>query len=310
MCSSRRGWPDPGPPGRADFPAVASHRAAGMGQNGESHLDLCSIPAESSILHIILNQYVMHYIKHGTFFLLTMLLFSCSKNDKPGSSSFDGKAYSKQSVGKSAHDLLSAADFTSLKIEIQYMPGYKPDDGVISQVESFLKELVNKPGGISVMQTQIPSLGKTPVSQADVISQESKYRTQYAGSKKIAVYILVTDADYTDNSVLGFAYRNTSVCLFGKTIYDNSGGIGQANRTQLSATVLEHELGHLLGLVNTGSPMQVSHEDKAHPNHCDNKNCLMYYAAETTDILGFLIAGNTPSLDNNCLNDLKANGGK
>jgi hypothetical protein len=289
---------------------VASHWGAGRGQNGDLHWLPAAFQEESSILHIVLTQDVMRYMKHGTFFLLTILLFSCSKNDKPGSSSFDGKAYSKQSVGKSARDLLSAADFTSLKIEIQYMPGYKPDDGVLNQVESFLEGLLNKPDGISVTETQIPSLGKTPVSQADVIAQESKYRTQYAGSKEIAVYILVTDADYTDNSVLGFAYRNTSVCLFGKTIYDNSGGIGQANRTQLSATVLEHELGHLLGLVNTGSPMQVSHEDKDHPNHCDNKNCLMYYAAETTDILGFLIAGNTPSLDNNCLNDLKANGGK
>jgi hypothetical protein len=36
----------------------------------------------------------------------------------------------------------------------------------------------------------------------------------------------------------------------------------------------------------------------------------MYYAAETTDILGFLISGPVPDLDANCLADLKANGGK
>jgi hypothetical protein len=36
----------------------------------------------------------------------------------------------------------------------------------------------------------------------------------------------------------------------------------------------------------------------------------MYYAAETTDILGFLVTGNIPAPDNNCLADLKANGGK
>jgi hypothetical protein len=36
----------------------------------------------------------------------------------------------------------------------------------------------------------------------------------------------------------------------------------------------------------------------------------MYHAAETTDILGFLLTGNIPSLDAACVADLRANGGK
>jgi hypothetical protein len=36
----------------------------------------------------------------------------------------------------------------------------------------------------------------------------------------------------------------------------------------------------------------------------------MYYATETTDVLGFLVTGNIPALDANCINDLKVNGGK
>lgn len=252
----------------------------------------------------------MQYQKSITFFLLAAILFSCSKDNQPAGSSFNGKKYSSQSVGKSAHDLLSAKQFTSLKIEIQYMPQYRPDDNAVNQVKNFLKGLVNKPDGLVITEAQISSLGKSPVSLDDVISVENKYRAQYASGKEIAVYVLFMDANYTDNRVLGFAYRNTSICLFGKTINDNSGGIGQANRTQLLSTVLQHEFGHLLGLVNTGSSMQTNHEDNAHPGHCNNKNCIMYHAAETTDILGFLISGSIPSLDTNCLNDLKANGGK
>ncbi|UAY55413.1 zinc metalloprotease [Arachidicoccus terrestris] len=252
----------------------------------------------------------MHYKNHAILVFLAVLLVCCSKSDQPKDGSFNGKTYSKQSVGKSARDLLSAAPFTSLKIELQYTPDYKPDDGVISAVKNFLKTRLNKPGGVSITETQIPSLEKNQVSTDEVISVEDRYRTQYAGDQEITLYVVIADADYTDNSVLGFTYRNTSICLFGKTIYDNSGGIGQANRAQLFTTVLEHEIGHLLGLVDIGSSMQVNHVDEAHPDHCNNKNCLMYYAAETTDILGFLIAGNTPVLDQNCLNDLKANGGK
>jgi hypothetical protein len=100
------------------------------------------------------------------------------------------------------------------------------------------------------------------------------------------------------------------VVLLGKKIHDNSGALGQASRTKLEATVLEHEMGHLLGLVDLGSPMQTAHRDATHGNHCNNSNCLMYYSSETSDILGFLITGNIPTLDANCRADLHANGGQ
>lgn len=110
--------------------------------------------------------------------------------------------------------------------------------------------------------------------------------------------------------MLGVAYRNTSLCIFGKAIQSNSGSIGQASRVKVESTVLNHEAGHILGLEDIGTPMAINHKDPSHPDHCNNSNCLMYYAAETTDILGFLITGNIPALDQNCKNDLKANGGK
>jgi hypothetical protein len=56
--------------------------------------------------------------------------------------------------------------------------------------------------------------------------------------------------------------------------------------------------------------MQTAHKDAAHGNHCNNSNCLMYYAAETTDALGFLVTGNIPALDAACVADLRGNGGK
>jgi hypothetical protein len=137
---------------------------------------------------------------------------------------------------------------------------------------------------------------------------EKANRSAFTSNDEIAVYILYTNGEYTDNNVLGVAYRNTSAALFGKKIRDNSGGLGQASRTKLEATVLEHEVAHLLGLVDIGTKMQSPH--KANGNHCSNQNCLMYYASETTDVLGFLLTGNIPALDANCLADLKANGGK
>ena len=240
-------------------------------------------------------------------FCLSVFFFGCSKS---GSNSNNGSSYSHdKNVGASSNDLLSNSKYSSIKIEIQYSAGFEPDAAAIDHLVNFLNTRLNKPGGIVVEKKLIP-VTATMSSAQDVINIEKQYRTVFTTGNQLGVYLLVTGGNYTTANVLGIAYRNTSMCLFGKTIHDNSGAIGQASRTKLEATVLEHEFGHILGLVDIGTAMQTNHKDAAHDAHCNNSNCLMYYAAETTDVLGFLITGNIPSLDANCVNDLNANGGK
>ena len=213
-------------------------------------------------------------------------------------------------MGASADDLLASSKYTAVKIEVQYMTGFQPDAGALNHMQSVLSGLVNKPSGISIVTREIPASSNTVLSVNDVIEIEKNNRTAFTSGSELAIYVLYTNGNYTENNVLGVAYRNTSVVLFGKKIQDNSGGIGQPSRTKLVATVADHEIGHLLGLVDIGSPMQTNHKDVAHGNHCNNTSCIMYYASETSDILGFLITGNIPSFDANCLADLHANGGQ
>lgn len=240
---------------------------------------------------------------------LMLAIAGCKKSDiitnLPSINNENNKA-----VGASANDLLSAAKYSSVKIEIQYMPGYQPDGAAVNNLMVFLNSLINKPGGVTIVQTQIASAGKTVLSLNDIATIEKNNRTVYTSGNQLGVYFLYTDGNYSEGNVLGIAFRNTSMSLLGKTIHDNSGGIGQTSRTKLETTVLEHEFAHILGLVNIGSPMQTNHQDGAHGNHCNNTSCLMYYTSETTDILGILITGNIPVLDANCKVDLTANGGK
>ena len=213
-----------------------------------------------------------------------------------------------KTLGASAHDILAASPYKLLQVEINYMPGYAPDVAVINNITSFLNVLINKPAGIQFIQHQVSASGKTVLTTADIVSIEKKYRTILTGNDVMSIHILITDADYSDVNILGKSYWNTSICLFGKTINDNSGGIGQVSRVKLYTTIAEHELGHLMGLVGQGTAMQTDHKDAANGAHCNNKACLMYYAIESFGPLGIL--GGVPSLDANCLADLKANGGK
>lgn len=240
-----------------------------------------------------------------------ILLTSCSKS----SSSYVNNPNApdvlhNRPVGASANEILSATKYTSLKIEVQYMPGYQPDAAALNHLQATLNGLLNKPAGITIITKEIPASGKATLSLNDIITIERNNRTAFTNGTEMALYILYTDGNYSTNNVLGVAYKNTSTALFGKILHDNSGNIGQASRTKLIATVAEHEMGHLLGLVDVGSPMQTAHKDPAHGSHCNNTNCLMYYASETSDIFGFLITGNIPSFDVNCKADLTANGGK
>lgn len=253
-------------------------------------------------------------MKNHSLILVGLLVFfisnSCSKTEigitqLPSINSDNNKI-----VGASAKDLLSSNIYTSVKMEIQYMPGFAPDDAAINNLTSFFNNIVNKPGGITVVQTQIIASGKAVLTINDIATIEKTNRTVYSTGNQLGVYFLYTDGAYSEGNVLGVAYRNTSMCIIGKTIHDNSGAVGQVSRTKLETVVLQHEMGHILGLVDLGSTMLTSHKDTPHGNHCVNTNCLMYYASETTDALGFLLTGAIPTLDNNCSADLHANGGK
>lgn len=246
------------------------------------------------------------------FMIALVINLGCSKSttsvtyvNDPGATHLHDKP-----VGASAHDLLASSSYTSLKIEVQYMTGFQPDAAALNHLQATLQSLLNKPAGITIVTREIAATANTTLSVSDVSTIEKNNRTAFTNGSEIALYILYTNGNNTDNNVLGISYLNTSAVLFGKKINDNSGGIGQASRTKLVATVIEHEIGHLLGLVDLGSPMQTAHKDAAHGNHCNNNNCLMYYASETSDILGFLITGNIPTFDANCHADLVANGGK
>ena len=238
--------------------------------------------------------------------LLLVSTIACKKKEAVYS---PNKELNNKPVGAAANDLLSSNKYKALRIEINYMPGYEPDMAAVNHLWDRLKIYLNKVD-ISIVSGEIPAASSATLSIDQVRTIEEQHRTEYNTDTMICVYLLCTNGNFTDDKVLGAAYKNTSMVLFGKKVHDNSGGVGQASRTKLEATVLEHEFGHLLGLVDIGSPMQANHKDASHGNHCNNTNCLMYYAAETTDILGYLLTGNIPPFDANCIADMKANGGK
>jgi hypothetical protein len=205
-------------------------------------------------------------------------------------------------------DYLSSKKYEKLLVEICYVDGHAPEQASIDHLKSFLEARCNKPGGITFRYKSITSPGQSSFDENDLEDIEKDYRTEHSRRDQLVVFVFFADAGYNTANVLGLKYGTTSCAVFEKTVKDNSGSIGQPSQMVLEATVLEHEFGHLLGLVDAGTDMVSAHASDGH--HCSNENCLMYHAVETLDFIGNLAGGEIPGLDANCIADLQANGGK
>jgi hypothetical protein len=253
-------------------------------------------------------------------FILGILFVGCSTDQEAKDMDDDpigeeDVSENQKSVGDSAGDLLDDVNFTDLYIEIFHVEGLEPSSSTMDNFKTFLTDRLHKPEGITIHLTEIASPGQEVYSIADIRNLEDDIRTAYNQSTTLKVFGLFLDGEYSENtengSVLGVAYRNTSFVLFAETLREFSGQPLAPSTTVLETTVLNHEFGHLLGLVNAGTPLQSTHQDEEHGRHCTTDDCLMYWTAETGEgLLNMISGGTVPELDAACLTDLQANGGK
>jgi hypothetical protein len=199
-------------------------------------------------------------------------------------------------------------------IEVVYVEGFAPTQTSLDAFLSFLESRTFKPDGITLETRAISSPGNGPYTNAEIVAIEDSNRTKFNTNNRIAVWAFFADSESDNNTnsgvILGTAYRNTSFVIYEETIHDLSNSVFEPNRSVVESTVINHEFGHILGLTNLGSILQSSHEDAAHPKHCDVEDCLMYWTAETGSGLDNLMGGSIPQLDAQCIADLQANGGK
>jgi hypothetical protein len=246
-----------------------------------------------------------------TLALTVFLFLSCDSqptrvdddNGQPGDPG-NGSLFSHTDPpGSSAGDFLLEDDFDELIVEIQYMPGVRPSDNSLDELRVFLEDHLNKQ--ITILEPEeIPSGNQSSYSAADVRDLESEHREHFTVNNTLASYNIFVDGEYTQENVLGIAYYNTSNAYFGETISRVSGSPPlNPSRRNIEGTVLRHEYGHLIGLVNNGVPMQENHQDNG--AHCSNDECLMFASVNTSDFFNNLFDGSIPDLDDFCIADLE-----
>lgn len=246
------------------------------------------------------------------FTLCLLLVAGCSPDGMDDDASF---AANRLTTGISGKDLLTSTNFDQIFFEIAYVEGHEPSYGAVQNLLNFTKERCFKPGGVNYSLSAIPDPGKSTLGIREILDLEEQYREHYNRGNTITVFILVVNGksarDEGNEVVLGTAYRNTSFVLFEETIKSYSEEFISNDKTVLESTVMNHEFSHLLGLVNLSVPLRSAHEDPDNPGHCEVADCLMNYRTDAGLKFGALgLEGAVPALDEQCLADLRAFGGK
>ncbi len=242
----------------------------------------------------------------GLFLVILSIVAACNQDEQPSAFVVNNSVL--------PGDFLTDKTYTILNIEVVYVAGYQPTVDALDNLRTFLTQRLNKTGGINISQRSISSPGRTSVDLDVIRELEKTNRQQTTSGKTITAYIFFIDAEYSQSTatskVLGVTYGASAIAVFGPTIKSFTGGIGRPSAASLESVILGHEFGHVLGLVNNGISMVASHHDDTHSGHCSDTKCLMYYQAQTNTIAGNLVSNGIPTLDVNCLADLKAAGGK
>lgn len=249
-------------------------------------------------------------------FVSVGFIFSCTVDDPDNSN--NSKSANLKSLGASAQDLLTDSDFTSMKIEMVYVEGNRPTDQAISLFKEFLMDRIYKPDGINFVLRSVPSSGKAPFAIEEIAEIERKERTAYNVGDEIAIWIYFADGsnenDTNSKVVLGSAFRNTSMVIYEKTIREFASRNNAPDRGIIEASTLNHEFGHLFGLVDLGIEPVSDHEyvdEDGNGGHCTTSGCLMNAEIEFGSGVVDLINGNgVPGLDQACIDDLQSVGGK
>ena len=252
--------------------------------------------------------------KYLILLFVGILLSSCgsdSDNDNGGNDPNDPSSANRLALGASANDLLSDDEFTTMTIEVIVDEDVQTSTSALNDLRQFIEDRTFKTS-VSITQRTIPSPGLQPYSTEEVRGIEDDNRTAFNNGSDIAVSIIYlggsSENDEGNNVTLGTAYRNTSIVIYKGTVNRVGAQANTPSASTIESATLQHEFGHLFGLVNLGTPLQSAHEDEGNAKHCNVEGCLMVASVEFG--MGMIGMSQIPPLDDACIQDLQANGGR
>lgn len=262
----------------------------------------------------------------GTALLLalTAQLIACGDDGTGGGGGDGGGADARAEPASRVEGYIRSDTYSSLELEIDVVPGFEPRTQVEADLVAGLEPLLDKPGGISAVRdgTLTSRGGDHGWTDAELQAYANETFDLEVGDDTTKIHVMFVDGhhdrDTDSGKILGVAWANQHLVMFKQTIEDvcAAPAIPALIRERVCAgaelSIWTHEIGHVIGLVNTGLPMVADHQDDEHGAHDSNDDCVMYWAYEGEAVVDLLTdritngGDESVGFDQACLDDIAA----
>jgi len=208
----------------------------------------------------------------------------------------------------------------SLRFELDAVAGLAPYTSSTDYLEGLAGRLLNKPDGVSFETDEtLAPMGAGHEWTFEALDEFARSHAADDARGPVTIQVLFLDGRYVTEddggTVLGLAWGERFIALFQEQLRSAcSGGLASALQNDVCSTaernVWAHELGHVIGLVDNGVPLQSAHRDAAHGRHDVSDACIMYWAYEGPALFDTFLdrfnAGQSLDIDfcENCWADL------
>lgn len=194
-------------------------------------------------------------------------------------------------------------DQPKLAIELNGVNGRIPSSDALNTLRSKLGGVLDKPGGIQILSPQTFTSTQNVYSLDDVKRLERVHRTRHSEGDTVVMHYLFLNGRFENEGVLGIAYGSSSIVIFSDQVQNASTPLVPPEAIMRS--VLVHEAGHLLRLVNNGYESPRNHEDPEHPGHTRHEDGVMFWAVESLSVASVLQGGPPVDFHPDSLADLE-----
>ena len=243
--------------------------------------------------------------QHGVLFFALSLLVFAPLSGCLGDDVLEILPEKKGIPGGLTLACLRSSMYTSMVIEVDYEAGYKPYTSSMDMLVERLDQVCDKPSGISIQYDEV-DFGQDGSWTANDVREKAWEAKDTPPLDGTTLYwqLIFPGGAYEQDSVLGVAVDASTVALFSDSIDDAENVIRRPSAEDIENSVVVHEVGHLLGLVNLVYVSPVDHEDSEHPGHSNNDESVMYWAVESADFQNVLFGELPNEFDADDLADL------